>query len=406
MVSRALVAFLLATGFLLAGCIGAKEPVKPAAEKVNNTTVRNATLPDRPGECIGCLETNKTEAGMGGMNHTHDYWKGRETVTVFQGDVAFFVTPLLPDGQGTQPKSVAYVKLPNNTAAGGPALVYEGTDLVTVTAKAGQVCPADDVFGPGGAPVDPCTPDPNPPKVHLQYRSAADSAWRDAADLALGVPLKINVLPKETDMPHSVLSLWVFRLTTDNPSLSSVNLTIVIHKGRDVVNWPGHPDFYADAPMRAVADNKHVKTHMSGVVESQLYDQGGTWAPPDKLISYGTGKLHVIINVTNAVSQTGQAPTGYFLEVHNATVIGPEVTFGTRYFAKTNDLKHYEFDVPVDGAGMDGPYQPASRWGCRLMATFADVDLPVVGDPGLCPGCFSYDIEYDLTVQAIHTADA
>src|SRR5581483_1037118 len=182
MVSRALVAFLLATGFLLAGCIGAKEPVKPAAAMVNNTTVRNATLPDRPGECIGCLETNKTEAGMGGMNHTHDYWKGRETVTVFH----------------------------------------------------------DDVFGPGGSPVDPCTPDPNPPKVHLQYRSAADSTWRDAADLALGVPLKINVLPKETDMPHSVLSLWVFRLTTDNPSLSSVNLTIVIHKGRDVVNWPGH----------------------------------------------------------------------------------------------------------------------------------------------------------------------
>jgi hypothetical protein len=147
---------------------------------------------------------------------------------------------------------------------------------------------------------------------------------------------------------------------------------------------------------------------MSGAAESFLYDQGGTWAAPDKLISYGTGKLVVIINVTSFSTQTGAAPTGFFLEVHNATIIGPEVTFGERFGEKDkkNDLKHYEFNVPVDGAGMDGPYQPASRWGFRVMATFAQIPVSNPVASALCPGCFSYDIEYDLTVLAIHDPKA
>ncbi len=61
-----------------------------------------------------------------------------------------------------------------------------------------------------------------------------------------------------------------------------------------------------------------------------------------------------------------------------------------------NDLATYQFAVPVDDVGMDGPYQPASRWGFRAMATFADVE----GVVGFCPGCFPYDIEYDIEVVA------
>lgn len=388
---RALV-LALAALLLAAGCIGAKKEDGPPAAPVNKTEAHNVTLPDREGVCSGCVETNKTvNSTVDGKDHKHDYWKGRETVTIFQNDVGFFPLPVFPDGEGSQPRSVAYVKLPNSS------LVYEGSDSVTLLGQEGSACPVD--------PAGPCAPNPVPNKFHLEYRSAADAAWRDAGELASGTPLKITVLPKESDMPHSVLSLWVFRITTENPSITTLNLTITTHKGRDVVNWPGHPDFYADGDVRVVAMNKHVKTHMSGIAESFLYDQGGTWAAPDKLISYGTGKLLVFINVTSFSTQTGQPPTGFFLEVHNATIIGPEVTFGARYHDKDkkNDLKSYVFEVPVDGAGMDGPYQPASRWGFRTMATYAEIP---VADIGLCPGCFAYDIEYDLTVLAIHTQDA
>src|SRR5581483_5192579 len=315
------------------------------------------------------------------------YWKGKDNVVILDTDESFLPTPLYPDGQGSQPKSVVYVKLPNGTATSGPNLVYEGSDKVSVLAT----IPAQ------------AAPTP-PPVMHLQYRSAADSTWRDAGALTPDKAVDIKVEPKETDMPHSVLSLWVFRVTSENPSTDAFHLKITTHKGRDVVNWPGHPDFYANGEQRVVADHKRVKTHMTGVADGELYDQGGTWAPPDKLVSYGTGLLYVFINVTSATSDAGTPPTGYFLEVHNATIIGPEVRFGDRFgdMHGKNDLKHYEFKVPVNAAGMDGPYQPESRWGFRVMATFAEIP----GVAGLCPGCFGYDIEYELTVVAVHDAKA
>ena len=37
-------------------------------------------------------------------------------------------------------------------------------------------------------------------------------------------------------------------------------------------------------------------------------------------------------------------------------------------------LVREDFTVPVRPSGMDGPYQPASRWGFRAMATFADIE--------------------------------
>jgi hypothetical protein len=391
---------LLAVGlFLLAGCFGKgndapSTPVnRSAAPAVNNTTA----LPDRPGVCNGCQETNKTESGLGAVAHTHDYWHGREQVVVFSQNVYVSQTPVFPDGPGTQPKSVAYVKLPQ------PNLVYEGTDKVTILGKP-LSCPTDTFFG--SAAPSTCQPSPDAPSYSIQYRSAADSKWRDPLPLPAGQPVTITVTPEETDMPHSVSSLWVFRITTASVTdgFQYLNLTITAYKGRDVVSWPGHPNFYADSNVRKIADNKHVKTHMTGIEGGLLYDQGGTWAAPDRLVSYGTGKLLVIINITSITSQTGQTASGYFLEAHNATVIGPEITFGDRYHDvnSKNDLKSYTFEVPVDAAGMDSPYQPVSRWGFRAMATFADVG----GVVGLCPGCFDYDIEYDMTIFAIHTDDA
>lgn len=251
----------------------------------------------------------------------------------------------------------------------------------------------------------------------VQIRTSADSDFRQPVAVAAGTPVTIPVTVKDTDMPHSTFSLWVFRLTTDRPDESVVHFKVTIHKGRNVVDWPPHPDFYANGNERFVALNKHVKTHMIGIAESELYDGGATWAAPDKLVSWGTDALYVFMNVTSVSSSIpGASPTGYFLEFHNATDIGPEILFGNRSAQDikqggdaapidSGDLHHYAFRIPnaanqkapLDIGGLDGPYQPNSRWGFRLMATFANT--PAVG---LCPGCFSYDIEYDLTIIAVH----
>src|SRR5438874_12656792 len=106
----------VALALLLAftGCFGKGSDVAPAGTNANNTTnaTHNVTLPDRAGVCNGCVETNKTENGTGGVEHKHDYWKGREQVTLFQENVPFYTTPLFPDGEGSNPKAVAYIKLP------------------------------------------------------------------------------------------------------------------------------------------------------------------------------------------------------------------------------------------------------------------------------------------------------
>lgn len=423
-----LLPLLIASLFLggaFAGCLTGdaeppEEPIAPVSDEDNRTLSENATLPDGR-EFKAADEINKTEEGEGGVDHLHDYWEGRETVVAFDDLVQFSATPVYPDGEGTQAKSVAYVKLPCVRAEGAseedpcaPSLVYEGAERVDVVASAPTLYPQCEVVNceADGLPADPRStgiPHPAPPALDLQYRSAADADWREPMPLAYDAPLSIEVAPLETDMPHSVRSLWVFRITTASTDVGTIHLMITVHRGRDVVDWPGHPDFYAESNSRKVMD-QHVTTQMSGVKEGYLYDAGGTWATPERLISHGTSKVIVIANVTSVTTATGQTPTGFFLESHDATVIGPEIRFGDRWSDRdaTNDLASYDFEIPVALDGMDGPYQPSSRWGFRLMATFADIDVPEdapgVGGfgLGLCPACFEYTIEYDIVVIAIH----
>lgn len=379
------VALVLVTA-VFAGCLGAKKdgPAQDLAPAKNETPT-NLTLPGERPPSAGIAETNKTEKGLGGVDHRHDYWKGREVVTLFDALVELSPLPIFPDGEGSQPKSSAYVTFPKQLGK-DPLLVYEGANRVEVTASA-----PESILTPGVA-------HPAPPTLKLQWRTAADSKFRPGVALPIGTAVSIPVAAKESDMPHSTTSLWAFRLTTDRPDAYQVKLKVTVYRGQNVDNWPGHPDFYADTNKRVVLE-KTVKTHMSGIAGGELYDQAGTWAIPEKLVSHGTTKLLVFGNVTRISSQTGQDATGYFLEYHNATVLHEEARFGTRLSdpdGPKEGIKAWNFTIPVHPAGMDGPYQPESRWGIRLMATFANA-----GGFGLCPGCFDYDIEYHLTVIAV-----
>lgn len=394
---RALVALLAVAVLLGAGCIGASKdnknvPVNQTA--LDNSTIKNATLPDGRGVSNGNLETNKTETGMGGVQHQHDYWKGKETATLVSDVFYFNAFPVYPGGEGSEPGSIAYIKLPIGDNTSGPILVYEGAIEVDVTAKMMGGCFVDE---------SSCAPDPQMPSLLLRYRSAADSKFRDAGPIADGATVKIPITPKETDMPHSHSSLWAWEIVADKPTQDAINVTITVKRGADILNWPGHPDFYADKTERVIAD-KEVKVHRNGAEENLLYGSASSWVAPDKLVSYGTGSLDVFINITKATASNGASPTNFFLEYHNATLLDEEDTFNERLgdHEKKNDLQHYHFVVKVDPNGMDGPYQPGSLWGFRPVAEFATI-LPPAGpysSIGLCPGCFPYDIEYHLTIIA------
>lgn len=374
----------------LAGCFGGDDsPGEEAPQAVANESATTAQLPDGRGQSAGNLETNKTEEGVGGVEHKHDYWQGQEQVVLFQDDVTLSFIPLFPDGEGSTPKGVAYVKLPSDRQ------VFEGTEKVTVLV---------------GAPTLRGAEIPNPPQVTLQYRSAADADWREPVPIAYGAALEIPVEPKETDMPHSTFSLWVFRITSDRPAVAAsgvVNVTVTAHKGREVVDWPGHPDFYGDKAYRVVLD-KDVTTHIRGFPENVFYE-GNDWAVPDLLISHGTARVEVWTNITSAkaTSPTVADPVSFYLNMHNATQVGFENDIFNWFDDADgrNDLASYHFVVPVSDVGMDGPYQPASRWGFRLEAGYGASAVKDVVPFGGCGDCASYDIDYHVTVIAYPPAE-
>lgn len=393
---------LVATALLaapLAGCIGKDrgggnggDPgtfVPPA----DNRTEDNATLPTGE-ESLGLQETNKTEEGVGGVDHKHDYWKGETQVTLVDDEFAMQPFPIYPEGEGSSARAAALVKLPP------PALVYEGADRVDVVLLDPVVKPTETVIGDDFGL--PGAPNPAPPTFTIQARSARDSEWRAESPIALATAFSVPVNELETDMPHSVQSLWVFRVFTDRTDVSSVRVQVVAYKGREVVDWPGHPDFYADVKHRVVLD-EDVTTHRAGVTEFLLYGAGTSWVAPTKLVSHGTTRLVVFANITSVAASNGAPATGAFLEYHNATLLDEEDQFTDRLDDSRGEdnLKDYRFDIEVTPDAMDGPYQPESRWGFRMVAVFGNAAVPGVIGVGLCPGCFPYDISYHITVIAV-----
>lgn len=388
----ALIVLVMMFAPVFAGCFGGESEAPAAVDEpvVANETEPNATLPDGRGQALAFNETNATEEGVGGMEHLHDYWEGQETVVLLDERIYTSYFPLFPDGEGGEPRSVAYVKLGKVPGTEKDALVYEGANKVTVTISEPQVQQGTQLPG---------APHPAPPAMTLQYLTAADNAWRDAGALAWSETKEIEVAPRETDMPHSRSSLWVFRILTDKPIADlTYHMLVTVHKGGSVVDWPGHPDFYATSDRRTVLETS-VRTSVHGAAESiVLYDEMGTWVNPEKLISWGTKELEVTVRVTEVTNDIDAAPDSYYLEYHNATIIGPEINLAEKATddEPPSDLVEWDFVVPVDDYGMDGPYQPESRWGFRVRATYANGQL--------CPGCFNYDIAYDIKVVAVGTS--
>lgn len=383
---RVLAVALLVLVSGLAGCMnrgGDAEPEPDPLASAGNASNQTAELPDGRGVSSGNVETNRTEQGVAGVEHKHDYWNGAEKVDVFSGDVTLSVLPVFPDGEGTTPKGVGYIKLPNGS------LVYEGAEKVSVLVKTptvrGQANPA--ISG-----------------VVMQYRSAADADWRERSTLTFDAPFDIDVDPQMTDMPHSTSSLWVFRFTADNAEFTSINVTITAFKGREVVDWPGHPDFYADKAYRVVMD-ADVTSVLQGFPDNVFYE-GNDWEVPPLLISYGTKRVEVFANVSaiRSTRPTAQEPVAVYLAMHNATQVGFETDI-FNYYADVrgeDNLQSYHFVLPVTDEGMDAPYQPASRWGFALHVGWGqgptqELPLPFAGG---CGDCTSYEVDWRITVIA------
>lgn len=370
---------------LFAGCFHADDVAPATAANVSNATTGPSFLP--PPDIV-TQETNKTVAGTGGKPHYHDYWSGRSRVPILQTDVVVDLFPVFPGGQDDTSRAFsAVVGLPSGV------LVYEGTGQVEILAT-------DFAATLTGLKVAP--------------KTAMDYEFGEAIPLTDGTPLVLDIEPEQADMPHATNSLWEFRFLADgtsplffdgpsrtNPSsIKAFNLSLTVVKARDVANWPGHPDFYGGKAARVVLD-KAGTTKQVGLDTRFLYGEDANNIQAERLISMGTHHLYVFVNITSAASPVG-APEGYFLEYRNAT------GNWRRVFDEANETtSHQSYRVPVTSEGLDSPYAPQSRWQFRILAVFKEIPSVAGLTPrnGLCPGCFAYDLGYNIRVLAYPTAD-
>jgi len=174
-------------------------------------------------------------------------------------------------------------------------------------------------------------------------------------------------------MPHQQKSLWVFRIYTQEANEFSFNFTVTAVKGNPVVNWPPHPNLYADKTTRTVFDGT-VKEESHGTVQMNVDGKDVQWLGPERVVSWGTDSVDVTVtDVSFSSSVPGVTPDSYLLEFHNAThqpLLGNGDQAGGRSFDKGSDGKTWHFQIPVDSDGMDSPYGQKSRWGFRFVPRF------------------------------------
>jgi hypothetical protein len=400
MLGRAVFVSVLMVSGVLVGCIGGtEEPKIENQTSTNNTLLPNETVaPDGRGSISAFNETNKTETkGIGAMMHTHDYWKGKERLDVGYIDAGLIPFPLAPckrpngdcsvgsttpatgDGGDTYPVGTAiadFLKAPRSQ------LIPEGTKQLELKLTK--------FTGPTVAPDPAPAPPPNPAgQVFFDYLAANDEPgkFHKGGELKLNQPFLIDLKPTDADMPHQTASLWIYRIYSNSQMVwFEFNITITAIKGYDVVNWPPHPDLYAEKPDRTVFEGP-VKLTSKGTVDSNLFGSDAGWTHPEKVISWGTDSIDIEFAGVTFNSQTSIAPTGWVFEYNNASK-PPLLGNGAQYSARLKDpgsdgkSYHFHIDLKADrGDAYDTPYAQYSRWGFRLVPQFDQAQAGCYDDP-------------------------
>lgn len=396
-----------------AGCISkgeeTPEDTGPLNETANGVIDANESTvaPDGRGSLAAFEETNRTEAnGTGAMEHKHDYWHGETRRLVYELESGLIPFPLFPCKEAgtctaggsaeTYPPgtAIADYDIPNDRD--GYGLVYEGTAQLELLLNYAHT--------PAGTDHPLVTP-------NFDYLTAADEPgqFRPGGQLQVGVPFTIPVAPHEADMPHQTKSLWIFRIYSSEPTWWEWNITITAVKGSEVVDWPPHPDLYAERSERTLFDGP-VHLESKGTVDSNLYGSDAGWVNPERIISWGTERIEVTITSPTFSSQVPVPPSGFVLEYHNASkppLLGHGAQYGGRLVDEGSDGTTYHFviDIVGDTDSYDTPYGVKSRWGFRFVPQFDNGGEACVDDAFLqqiLVGCqvVPWSMDYTMTIKA------
>lgn len=357
---------VLLLGALLAGCVGSETPAPEVAlPAANETVAANATVDDGSAQ----MPTD-----LGALPHLHDYWQGRERVTIMDEDVevdqfqaiGFTFFDLF---MGTPGVGGTFFRLPEG------ALVFEGTGKMEIL---------------------PTWTDATVTGAGLRYRTPASEEFSPVAPLASGTPIALEIAPEMTDMPHDKESRWSFLLVPAQAGqavVGKVHMRIDIVRVRDIALFPGHPELFLGAHTltlfegAATSTSQNFATFILGAATQNDQESG---VRSSKVVPMETLSMTANVTITSASASIGQVssvdflykPAGSFRSLRGQ-VLSEDPANGV-----------YQFGWPVEMRQTDSPYADTSQWAFDLLLHSEAADgFPV-------RGLTDAQVDYQLTVVA------
>lgn len=360
---RILGALLFACTMALAGCVG--------------TSVDDAPLDDAgAGSERPRIEFEAFDVGT--QPHLHDYWVGKERVTLFDGSVD-------PNTHAMEATLIA-AAFDREARAGGVwwllpegSIVYEGTGAIEFTAS---------------------WSDPTVTSLGVAYAPADASEMGPLLPLVNGDTLTIPVTPSMTDMPHSTTSRWQFYFgPVENPSvaLSPFDLQIDIVKTREVDLFPGHPELFEGASSKVLFEDSHRTFKASYATRGPYLLENGDFGEPVFAPTHVVPMETVLIRVEVHVTGT-EASAGEVTEVRFFHQSAASNTLTAGGMGRLADGDRFVWDVEVTMDMTDSPYASTSQW--RFMVEPA---TQFTGEDPSCGGCVDSALEFDAVITAFAT---
>lgn len=348
---------LLAVAFVspvLAGCLGDDPAAEnPAAASTNpddalgneSTLGGNATIDDGTG--------GFSEMDAGHLPHVHDYWNGRERVTILEERV---------DVQLLDQVTFYNVFFYRQPSVGGAIveledgnIVYEGTGKMLLTAS---------------------WTDPTITGLGLAYRHAASNDLEVGIPLASGETVELEITPDMTDMAHQQISRWFFAMYASGNAADAaqgvVDFKIEIVKVRDVHVLPGHPVTYENTNQYDILDadgmtkNYNMATLAVAFATNTWQDD---WLLPTEPVRMGTTTILAEVTVNTAANSAISEVNG--VELHVRTAVSAFRAERATLVEELSDPVNgkYVFGMVVGDHMVDGPYEKESLWGFQARPT-------------------------------------
>lgn len=364
-----LLATLLIT-VAFAGCMGEDGDAATAGMATNETmeggNLTNVSIDDG---------TKPMDVDVGHAPHIHDYWSGRDRVTLFDEDVTVEPFEALPFTffnlfQQRPALGGTFFELPEG------AIVYEGTGQLEFTATWSEAT----VTG-----------------MELQYQSAASGDFSEPTPLANDEAFVVDVTPQMTDMPHATTSRWVFLLrpAAGQSMVGAFHVKIDVLRMRDITLFPGHPQLFAGANTMTLfegvgeSSQSNFATQIAGFATGGGFEDDGIVA--EKVVPMEAMTMTANLTITDVSTSTGEATEVwvYFKPAdsrryYRGNLVAGDFASGTLQFA-----------WPVEMHMTDSPYATESQWRFDVR-----VGTQTTGVGPACDRCADVKVTYELAIVA------